>query len=720
MSLTNTFPEFDDEDDEFLPFPDDDQDDSDGWPEFDELEWRNFPHSRIVSITAIPSDEDRNDLDHDTRKDPILTLSSMAVSSMAFSGMADSGTAVSNMAGATVELSSTPRPTAPNKMKRLRKKLPKFLRKSSRTKQPSPGDQHVCFEERDIQLETRDNTFPQQVDFFQEHDAKQVPRPIYRETRDVILPRQLEMFNDRIKQVSRPTGGQELCCSHSNWNLTTNLFHDKTFPSNMLDFFGRNPSLAKLSEEETVSSSSSSNAPSLPGGVVDEKLAHVFGLSSIHEDMPDYDNVPTQASKGSSSGGTIHNVPASSIALCRTTEVNASSEPACHIQEKPADEIKAFTHLRPSGNKVADRQKWLNGTIKRPEVNKDSVRADKTKETDKTRSNVTGRMETIGSKESSLTDMSKGTDKTSSNVTGTIEMFGSKNSILSDSKAMMADMANVTPKTSTNETEMMETLGNKGSLLTDSKAMVTPKTSTNVMELIEKFVNKESFLDSKASSNVTGMTGAFGNKNTLLTDSKAKVTDTAQLTPKTSSDVMETIETFGDKESLLTDNVKVTPKTSFDVTGMIEKFGKKDSFLTDSKAKVTDTAKLADKTSSSVVATIKKFGNKDSLLMDKTKVTENTSLNVTGTSEMFGNKGSVSTDKAVTAKTSTNVTETIEKFGGKMTRQSRVQLRKQELESKLSLKNETLKNEGKPCFKTRWEGRPGAYKKKVVLSTYGY
>jgi hypothetical protein len=87
---------------------------------------------------------------------------------------------------------------------------------------------------------------------------------------------------------------------------------------------------------------------------------------------------------------------------------------------------------------------------------------------------------------------------------------------------------------------------------------------------------------------------------------------------------------------------------------------------------------------------------------------------------MFGNKGNVSTDKAVTAKTSSNVTETIEKFGGKMTRQSRVQLRKQELESKLSLKNETLKNEGKPCFKTRWEGRPGAYKKKVVLSTYGY
>ena len=431
--------------------------------------------------------------------------------------------------------------------------------------------------------------------------------------------------------------------------------------------------------------------------------------------MTDYDKFSPQESKDSSSSHTSHKVPASAVALCNTTEVDASSEPGPCVQETRAAVGKSFTHVRPSGSKVADRQKWLNGAFTQPELNKDSLLASKTNEMPMTSSNVMVMMETIGNQDILSTDMSKGMDNASANLTGTIETLGSKNSILSDSKTTMTDTAKVTPKTSSNETAMVETLGNKDSFLTNSKAKVAPKSSTNVTEMIEKFGNKDSFLGRKASLKMAGIVDAFGDKDMLLMDSKTNVTDTAQVAPNTSANVTETLEKFGSEDSLLSGNDKVTRKTSSNVMGMIEIFGNKDSVLTDSKAKVTDTAKLEDKTSSNVTAKIEMFGNEESLLTDKTKVTKTTSSNVAGMSETFGNKDSLLMDKAVTAKTSSNVTETIEKFGGKMTRQSRVQMRKQELECKLS-----LKNEGKPSVKTRWEGRPGAYKKKVVLSTYGY
>jgi mannose/fructose/N-acetylgalactosamine-specific phosphotransferase system component IIB len=491
MSLMRTFPEWsdEDEDDEFRrPWKNDEKnDDSDGWPEFEEPNWRDFSHSRIVSITAVPSDEDRNDVDTRGEDSSVLTLSSMA--------------------GVTVELSGIPRPTT-HKTRLLGKKLPMLLCKSARIKQPSPGDKRVRFaylrgeeeeQQRDSYRETRDFIIPRQLE-----------RDIYRETRDVIVPRQLQLYEQPVSQQQwaqklfpSPVEAYSGKCSPSNWIHNANLFHDNTLPSNTLDFFCRDSAFAKVSysEEETVSSSSSSNAPSLPGGVVDEKLAHFFGLSSIDEDFPNHRFACSKRpNKRSSTNRTIDEAPVSSTAL-DTTEGHPPSTPRPHVQEKPA--VKSFTHLPPSGSTVADRQRWLNEAFKRPQVGKDRVLTDKTKKTLKTSSSATGSI-----KFAKVTDMAKATPKTSSNVTGSIETF-------------------------------------------------------------------------------------------------AKVTDKPKAMPK------------------------AMPKTSSNVTG------------------------------------------------------------------------------------------TIEKFGGKMTRQSAVQLRRQELERAFALKNETLKNEGKPSFNTRWEGRPGSYKKKVVLSTYG-
>jgi hypothetical protein len=489
MSLMNTFPEWSDEeeDDEFRrPWKNDEKDGaSDGWPEFDEpfdqLKCRDFSHSRIVSITAVPSDEDRNDEDTQREDSSVLTLS--------------------RMAGVTVELSSIPRPTN-HKTRLLRKKLPMLLCKSTRIKQPSPGDKRVRFahlreeEERDIYLEPLDVIVPRQLE-----------RHIYRETLDVIVPRHLELYD---RPVSQQQGYQELRpspveaysgeISASNWMHSANLFHDKTLPANTLDFFCRDSALAKVSfsGEDTVSSSSSSNAPSLPSGVVDEKLAHFFGLSSIDEDFPKYRfDGSERPKKGSSANRMIDEAPVSSTSL-DTTEVYPPSTPGPQVQEKPA--IKLFTHLPPSGSTVADRQRWLNEAFKHPQVGKKMA----------------------------LTD----------------------------------------------------------------KAKKTPRTGSSMTQSIEKL---------------------------------AKVTDVAKKMPKTTSKVTGSTEGF----VKATDKPKAMPKTSSSVTG------------------------------------------------------------------------------------------TIEKFGGKMTRTSAVQSKRQELERKFALKGETLKNEGKPSFKTRWEGRPGSYKKKVVLATYG-
>lgn len=58
---------------------------------------------------------------------------------------------------------------------------------------------------------------------------------------------------------------------------------------------------------------------------------------------------------------------------------------------------------------------------------------------------------------------------------------------------------------------------------------------------------------------------------------------------------------------------------------------------------------------------------------------------------------------------------TIEKFGGRATRVNAVKQKKEEFERKMAEKNRR-----KPTTKTKWEGRPGSYKKKVVLSTHEY
>jgi hypothetical protein len=60
-----------------------------------------------------------------------------------------------------------------------------------------------------------------------------------------------------------------------------------------------------------------------------------------------------------------------------------------------------------------------------------------------------------------------------------------------------------------------------------------------------------------------------------------------------------------------------------------------------------------------------------------------------------------------------NVRGTIEKFGGRASRVNAVKQKKEELERKLA-----EKNKGPPTIKTKWEGRPGSYKKKIVLSSY--
>lgn len=70
-------------------------------------------------------------------------------------------------------------------------------------------------------------------------------------------------------------------------------------------------------------------------------------------------------------------------------------------------------------------------------------------------------------------------------------------------------------------------------------------------------------------------------------------------------------------------------------------------------------------------------------------------------------------DKAMAMHSPSTVSGKIEKFGGRVTRASAVQLKKEELERKIA-----SKQQGKPSLKTRWEGRPGHYKKKVVLATY--
>ena len=421
--IMETFPEWSDDDsrelDDFLskPWPDENANsvrtNEEGWPEFSpKAQWRSFSsnHTKIVSITAVSSDEEDDHGDYNNRNDwnnardddeeSVLTLSSMA--------------------GATAELATTARPTTLTKPQRLlRQKLPLLLCKSERLRQPSPGDKRVRFAVHNEENVPAGVELDPVIEIGMDSAIETIKPPV------VLKP-------PRIQARSRPvmkTSTQVLCfqeapleaysgkCSPSNWIHSANLFHDKTLPSNTLDFLCRDSALAggvpsvrevSYSEEDTASSSSTgSGISSLVGGAVDEKLAQVFSLSSIHDEsrappVRDYRYVATKthsegeardpptlvrnyhatnnspetrdppartkdyATNGAgSSDFTQENVPAPSFNSYNHEET--TSEVGCsdyHWHVK-------FSHMPPSGSKVADRQKWLNEVFRRPKADLD-------------------------------------------------------------------------------------------------------------------------------------------------------------------------------------------------------------------------------------------------------------------------------------------------------------------------------------------------------------
>lgn len=479
--MMETFPEWSDDDsselDDFLskPWPDENvRTNSAGWPEFHEPKWRHFSSSnltsKIVSISAIPSDEQEDDC-----RDELNNARNDWSDTRDFDDDDDESVlTLSSLAGSTLELAQMARPTTPTKtqpqpqsQRLLRQKLPMLLCKSERIKQPSPGDKRVHFAEQ----HSNENVLPldpvieigvdskteklkikhpvmvkppvvfkpprtqQQVRPYSrpEQPASSFSRPEQRgrsssrpdhqgrpssrsdhQGRPSSRPEQQGRSSSRPKQQAVPrmttnknkdlrfqedSGRLEAYsgkCSPSNWIHNANLFEDKTLPSNTLDFFCRDSSLAappvrevSYSEEDTVTTSSQSTGSgisSLPSGAVDEKLAQVFSLSSIHEeaardpppppppprfaarDPPARLHAPRISVQVQDYG--VHAAPSDSYETENTLSPHNLHdyhvEPSIDTTSPYNQRSQAiFSHAPPSGTKVADRQKWLNAAFKR-------------------------------------------------------------------------------------------------------------------------------------------------------------------------------------------------------------------------------------------------------------------------------------------------------------------------------------------------------------------
>lgn len=398
--------------DEFLskPWPDENRKsvrtNEEGWPEF-EPKWCHFSSnqtSKIVSIAAMPSDEhqdDRNDIyyrgtdwndsrDDDDDDESVLTLSSMA--------------------GATAELATSARQTTPTKpepspQRLLRQKLPMLLCKSERLKQASPGDKRVrfakCSNQDNIPL---DPIIEIGVDTLTTEREKRPPVGVIKAP-VVLKP-------PRIQQTRRPprpspvvgkqTKSKDLLCfqdapleaysgklAPSTWIHNANLFQDKTLPSNTLDFFCRDSALiggvpfaqqVSYSEEDTTvtsSESSGSGISSLRGGVLDDKLAQVFSLSSIDEERRDAParHVPAREIYTPSHRESVPEYTAS-VNSRGDVEMTAPSQVSSRDASTPYYNHHVhskFSHITPSGSKVADRQKWLNSAFQRPKHDLDGM-----------------------------------------------------------------------------------------------------------------------------------------------------------------------------------------------------------------------------------------------------------------------------------------------------------------------------------------------------------
>jgi len=429
MSMMESFPEWSDDDsselDDFLsqPWPDENvRTNEEGWPEF-QPQWRQFSSnstSKIVSITAFPPNEqedqrddvnnmrsDCNDVrddDGDDDDESVLTLSSMA--------------------GATVELATTARQTTPTKpphpQRLLRQKLPMLLCKSERLRQASPGDRRVRFAEHRnneenvpwddiIEIGVDTDTEKVQVDkppvSAKPSVALKPPRIQARSTARPIVPPK-SMASDLCFQDT-PLEAYSGKCSPSNWIHNANLFEDKTLPSKTLDFFCRDSALAggvpfvkevSYSEEDTTvtsSESSGSGVSSLRGGAVDEKLAQVFSLTSIYEEtrapdppaarvvsptappsprMAPRDPPPPPRVSVEVDDFAIHATPRDGFEMDYSSASPTSDYHRDDYHEEPSIDTTSpyynhsqprFSHMPPTGSKVADRQKWLNEAFKR-------------------------------------------------------------------------------------------------------------------------------------------------------------------------------------------------------------------------------------------------------------------------------------------------------------------------------------------------------------------
>lgn len=432
MSIMDSFPEWSDDDsrelDDFLlkPWPDENTNsirtNEEGWPEFSPVKfprtWRQFSlnrTSKIASVNSVPSDDEeehrddynsRNDWTdaRDDDEESVVTLSSMA--------------------GATVELATTARQTTPPKPQRLlRQKLPMLLCKSERLKQPFPSDKRVRFavhNGKDHVPEGEELALDPIIEIGVDTVTETIkpPHPV------VLKPPRIQARPRPVVKKASP----ELCfqdapleaysgkCSPSNWIHKANLFHDKTLPSNTLDLFCRDSALAggsvpsvrdvSYSEEDTVTSSSSgSGVSSLPGGAVDEKLAHVFSLSSINEktrawSVRDYRHaatktaleagardppVPVRQQYHATYDTDTRNPPAQAheygavfsdfgeegLPTQSPNTYDHHEETASEVGYPDHETHAKFSHRQPSGSKVANRQKWLNEAFKRSKADQD-------------------------------------------------------------------------------------------------------------------------------------------------------------------------------------------------------------------------------------------------------------------------------------------------------------------------------------------------------------
>ena len=231
-------------------------------------------------------------------------------------------------------------------------------------------------------------------------------------TRPVALPK--KAIKDMCFQDA-PVEAYSGKCSPSSWIHSANLFEDKTLPSNTLDFFCRDSALVggvphvkevSYSDEDTTvtsSESSGSGISSLPGGAVDEKLAQLFSLSSIQEetrapDPPAARFGPRTPAVASSPRRTttqkrdpppprvsvqvqdsaIHVSPTDGFEMHTSSSAPTTSYRSKQHYDEPSIDTTSpyyrqthakFTHMPPSGSKVADRQKWLNEAFQREKPN---------------------------------------------------------------------------------------------------------------------------------------------------------------------------------------------------------------------------------------------------------------------------------------------------------------------------------------------------------------